>query len=117
MKAALPTNEAGRLEALRDYDILDTSSEQDFDDITLLASHICGTPIAMVSLIDEKRQWFKSRIGITESETARDIAFCAHGILETDLLIIPDARSAPSELTRKLREVLDQPGAPKPDPA
>ena len=93
MKAPLPADEALRLKALRGYDILDTSPEQEFDDIALLASQICGAPNAMISLVDEDRQWFKSKIGTTESETSRDIAFCAHGILQPDVFVIEDAQA------------------------
>ena len=81
MKAALPDNEVQRLTTLRGYEILDTLPEQAFDDLTFLAAQICQTPIALVSFVDEKRQWFKSRIGLGAAETSRDLAFCAHAIL------------------------------------
>lgn len=86
-----PRNEKQRLKVLWQYDVLDTVPEEIFDDLTDLAAHICEAPIALISLIDEDRQWFKSKIGVTISETSRDISFCAHAILNDDLLIIPDA--------------------------
>src|SRR5262249_33813947 len=93
MKAPLPVNEHARLEALRAYDVLDTPPEQAFDDLTRLASQVCGTPVAMVSLVDGDRQWFKSKVGTEAAETPRDVAFCAHAILERDLFVIPDAEA------------------------
>ena len=90
--APLPINEVARLETLRHYNILDTEAEQAFDDLTILAAQICQASIALISLIDENRQWFKSKCGIDASETGRDLAFCAHAILQPDkLLIIPNA--------------------------
>ncbi|OKH25436.1 PAS domain S-box protein [Chroogloeocystis siderophila] len=91
MKAPLPKNEAQRLEALLQYKILDTPNEVAFDELTRLAAYICGTPIALISLIDANRQWFKSKLGIDELQSPRDIAFCAHTILEQDVLLVPDA--------------------------
>lgn len=89
----LPSNEIARLNALRRYDILDTSPEEDFDDLTRLAAQICQTPTAGISFVDSDRQWFKSKVGLTTQENPRDDAFCAHTILEDHLLIIQDARS------------------------
>lgn len=88
----MAVDEAARLTALGEYRILDTEPERSFDDLTLLASHICGTPIALISLIDEDRQWFKSRVGVTVAETSRAIAFCAHAIQQPDIMVVPDAR-------------------------
>ena len=91
MIAPFPENEAARLECLRGYNVLDTPAEQAFDDLTRLAAHICGAPISLISLLDETRQWFKSSVGLDASETPRDLAFCAHAILQENLLIVPDA--------------------------
>ena len=96
MKAQLPNNEATRLVTLRDYNVLDTLPEQAFDDLTLIAKQICQTPIALITLIDEDRQWFKSRIGVGLTETPRDISFCSHAILHGDSLFeVPNAHIDP----------------------
>ncbi len=86
-------NEAARLRALRAYHILDTDPEQVFDDLTLLASQVCGTPIALITLVDENRQWFKSKVGTDLQETARNISFCAHAIEQPGLFVVPDTLS------------------------
>jgi GAF domain-containing protein len=91
MRAPLPENEAQRLAALREYHILDTAAEQAYDDLTTLAAYLCDAPIAMISLVDESRQWFKSKLGLNEQETPRDVAFCAHAILQAEPLIVRDA--------------------------
>lgn len=93
LKAPVPSSEEARLDVLRRYKILDTHPEQVFDDLTFLASHICGTPISVISLVDADRQWFKSKVGLAATETSRDIAFCAHAILQPEPFIVPDTRS------------------------
>ncbi len=95
IEAPLPPDEAQRLAALRRYDILDTPPEPPFDELTDLAAAICQAPIALISLIDERRQWFKSRVGLAPSETERRVAFCAHALLQPGLLVVEDARRDP----------------------
>jgi len=90
--APLPPDEAARLAALRRYHVLDTPAEECFDDLTKLAAYICGTPIALVTLVDAERQWFKARVGVDVCETPRNISFCAHAILGREPLIVPDAQ-------------------------
>ena len=87
----IPHDEAARLAALRKLNILDSDPEAAFDELAELASKICETPIALVSLVDEERQWFKSRVGLDAIETPRSLAFCAHAILGDELFEVPDS--------------------------
>jgi PAS domain S-box-containing protein len=91
IKAPFPFNEEQRLKELTDFQILDTLTESKFDDLTSLASTICQSPISLISLIDKDRQWFKSKVGLDANETPRDISFCGHAIMGSDIFEIPDA--------------------------
>jgi PAS domain S-box-containing protein len=91
----IPKDEPRRLEALRRYEILDTPPEPAFDDLTRLASQVCDAPMAMLSLVDAERQWFKSRVAVPVEETSRDISFCAHAIGGRDIFEVPDASADP----------------------
>lgn len=113
----LPANEEFRIEALKSLNILDTEPEKEFDDITALAAYLCDTEIALITLIDSKRQWFKSRHGLTISETPREHSFCAHAILKPEKpFIINDARNDPrfkeNPLTVKEKIVIFYAGIP-----
>ena len=88
--APLPADETCRLEALYRYHILDTPPAQGFDNLTQLAAMVCQVPIALVSLVDEQRQWFKAQVGMDATETARELSLCAHAILQPDLFEVPD---------------------------
>ncbi len=95
MKAPTPDNESARLAALQRYEILDTPPEEVFDRITRVLSRQLQVPMALDSLVDEARQWFKSRHGLEAEETPRDVAFCAHAILDNDALVVTDATKDP----------------------
>ncbi len=121
--AVLPKNEQARLSALKSMAILDSLPEQQYDNITELASYICGTRNAVISLVDENRQWFKSKVGITVCETPRDVSFCAHSILNPDQLMeIPNALQDPRFKNNPLVHDKDNPilfyaGVPIVDPS
>src|SRR6266702_4039798 len=91
VSALVPPNEKQRLKVLWQYDVLDPIPEEVFDDLTELAARICEAPIALIALVDEDRQWFKSKVGVSLNETSRDISFCGHAICQSDLFIVPDA--------------------------
>src|SRR5438132_14177069 len=91
MIAPRPAGEKQRLATLRGYEILDTEPEAAFDDLTFLASYICQTPIALISIIDADRQWFKSKVGVSITEISRDVAFWVSTIFQSDVFIVPDA--------------------------
>lgn len=96
MQADLPVNEGKRLQTLHAYQILDSIPDAQYQDIVELAAAICGTPIALISLVDEHRQWFKAKVGIDAQETSRDVAFCAHALLNPhELMLVPDATVDP----------------------
>lgn len=91
MKPPIPENEHERLKALYDLEILDTQEERVFEGLTSLAAYICKTPMALITLVDSDRQWFKSRYNISETQTSRDVSFCAHAITQDGIFNIPDA--------------------------
>ena len=98
----LPSNEKARLRSLYSYEVLDTEPEPTFDGIARLAAQLCGTPIALISLVDEGRQWFKSCAGLEARQTGRDVAFCTHAILQPGVFVIPDALADPRFATNPL---------------
>jgi PAS domain S-box-containing protein len=91
----VPDDEADRLEALRGYEILDTPPEENFERITRIASRVLKSPMCLVSLVDTDRQWFKSKHGLDADETPRNVAFCAHAIMEDEVMVVPDATKDP----------------------
>jgi len=93
--AAIPENEQARIKALLQYEVLDTDAEAEYDGFVKLASYICQTPIALISLVDPTRQWFKAKVGCSAPETSRDIAFCAHAIHQSDMFVVPDTLTDP----------------------
>lgn len=95
LAAPIPADEAGRVRALHEYGVLDTEAEEAFDDQVLLAAQLCQTPIALISLVDSERQWFKARVGLETRETPRHISFCGHAILRDELFVVEDAARDP----------------------
>lgn len=93
--AALPSNEAERLQALRELLILDTAPEQRFDRIVQFAAEEFDMPVAMLTLVDQDRQWSKSCVGVESCEIAREHAFCAHAILLPEIMVVPDLQADP----------------------
>ncbi|UDI95059.1 MULTISPECIES: sensor domain-containing diguanylate cyclase [unclassified Pseudomonas] len=87
-----PANEAVRIQALQDLKLLDTAPEERFDRLTRLAKRLFNVPIALVTLVDKERQWFKSCVGLDTTETPRSVSFCGHAILRDELMLVPDAR-------------------------
>jgi len=116
MSSESPNHEKKRLKVLWQYEVLDTVPEEMFDDLTELAARICEAPIALISLVDEKRQWFKSKVGTSVKETSRDVSFCAHAIKQSGLFIVPDAaqdqRFADSVLVKSDPKIRFYAGAP-----
>jgi GAF domain-containing protein len=95
MATSSSTMEAARVAALDRYAILDSEPEQAFDDLVIVAAHVCRTPIAMLSLVDDHRQWFKSKVGVQVRETPKESSICAHAIQQKDLFIVGDTREDP----------------------
>ena len=91
MEAPQPQDERARVEALREFHILDTEPEEAYDEVARLASYVCHTPTALVTFVDSGRQWFKSRVGFRPQETPREVSFCAHAILQPGPLVVTDA--------------------------
>ena len=87
-----PANEAVRIQALHGLNVLDSAPEERFDRLTRLAKRLFNVPIALVTLVDKDRQWFKSCVGLDVNETPRDVSFCGHAILQDELLLVPDAK-------------------------
>ena len=99
MPIPYPSNERKRLEALAHYKILDTPAERSYDDLTLVASIICKTPIALMTLVDENRQWFKARHGQSNTESPREHAFCSYTILGEKVMVVENYIASHSEVS------------------
>ena len=91
----IPANDALRVDAVRRLGVLDTAAEAEFDDLAWLAAHISGSPMALISLLDADRQWFKARCGTDLEGTPRSVSFCSYTVMGTDLLEVPDALADP----------------------
>ena len=94
-KAVLPANEEERLALIEELEILYSAKEEEYENLAYLASVICETPIALISIVDKEKQWFKSHIGIESEEMERELAFCSHAILDNKILYVPDSSKDP----------------------
>ncbi|WP_343729741.1 GAF domain-containing protein [Duganella sp.] len=121
LAAPIPANDKERLAALRELLILDTPREERFDKIVQFAAHEFEVPVALITLVDEQRQWFKAQVGLDVCETGRDVSFCGHAILQPDIFVIPDSRSderfADNPLVTGPPHVIFYAGAPLPMPS
>jgi len=123
LKAPIPPDEPRRMDALREYSILDTQPEPVYDDIAHVAAGVCDTPIALIALIDGTRNWFKARVGLPDelTESPRDVSFCGHAILRTDIFEVTDAvldeRFADNPLVAEQPKIRFYAGAPLITPA
>lgn len=121
LAAPIPADDKERLAALRELLILDTPPEERFDKVVRFAAQEFDVPIALISLIDENRQWFKARVGLDACETGRDVSFCGHAILQPDIFVIPDSRAdarfADNPLVTDAPYVIFYAGAPLPMPS
>lgn len=95
MQPPVPENESARLRTLRLFQVMDSGAERAFDELASLASIICETPISLITLLDESRQWFKARVGLEVTQTPREQAFCAHALMGPELMVVPDAQQDP----------------------
>lgn len=116
LKPPIPPDEPQRMQALRAYEVLDTPPEAVYDDIAHVAAGVCDTPVALITLVDGTRNWFKARVGVDVTESPRDLSFCGHAILRSDIFEVTDAsvdeRFADNPLVQSAPRIRFYAGAP-----